>query len=83
MRITLNNGTVREGASLIPDRYTLYLYIPGGDMRTVFGLLIEPENTQRILCEEDGSVALYDGYTKLTAVRDEGDQITAVLEKEG
>ena len=82
MQITLNDGTILEGASIIAERFILYLYVPGNDMRTVFDLLIEPENTKRILYEDGSTVAVYDGFTKLTAVRDEGDQITAVLEKE-
>lgn len=83
-KLTLNNGTVLENASAVFS-INLYLYIYGSDLKTVFDLLIVPENTEKIIyTRNNGTEATYEGFRKLTAVRDEGgDLITAVLQREG
>ena len=82
-KLTLNDGTVLEGASALASG-DLFVYVPGSDIRTVFGLLIEPENTEEIVyTRNNGEEVAFIGYTKLTAVRDEGSGlITAVLRRE-
>lgn len=83
MKITLINGTVLEGASLIKDGISLFLYIPGLDMKTVFDLLIDPANTRVIgYTDEAGITKEYTGFTKLRTISDEDAEITAVMEKE-
>lgn len=81
--LTFSNKQVLEHSSALRSGGDLFLYMRGTDLRGAFELLIEPENTVRILyTHQDGSMALFEGYTKLTAVRDEGNGlITAVLEK--
>ena len=80
--LTFNNRQVLENSSALKSG-GLFLYLRGTDLRGAFELLIEPENTARILYTQlNGDMVLFDGYTKLTAVRDEGNGlITAVLEK--
>ena len=80
--LTFSNKQVLEHSSALKSG-DLFLYLRGIDLRGAFELLIEPENTARILYTQlNGDMVLFDGYTKLTAVRDEGEGlITAVLEK--
>lgn len=80
--LTLNDGTVLENASALLSR-DLFLYVNGSDLRTVFDLLIEPENTLRIVYTQvNGEEKTFAGYEKLIAVRDEGNNlITAVLRR--
>jgi hypothetical protein len=81
--LKLNDGTVLENASAILSG-DLFLYVNGQDMRTVFDLLIDPEKTDVIIyIMNNGDNKRYSGFTKLTAVTDEGNgMITAVLRKE-
>ena len=81
-KLTLNDGTVLEGASALASG-DLFVYVPESDIRTVFGLLIEPENTEEIVyTRNNGEKVDFRGYVRLTAVRDEGaGLITAVLKR--
>lgn len=83
-KLTLNNGTVLEEASAIHSTNDLFLYIYGSDLKTVFDLLIEPENTEKITYTmNNGAEVVFEGFRKLNAVRDEGGRlITAVLRRE-
>lgn len=82
-KLTLNDGTVLENASAILSS-DLFLYIYDSDLQTVFNLLIDPENTQKIIYTKvNGESVAFVGYKKLRAVTDEGNGlITAVLRKE-
>lgn len=81
--LKLNDGTVLENSSaiLVSD---LFVYIHDSDLQTVFDLLIDPENTQKIIYTQvNGESIAFVGYKKLRAVTDEGNGlITAVLRKE-
>lgn len=81
--LKLNDGTVLENSSAILSS-DLFLYINGSDMRTIFDLLIDPENTKKIIYTQvNGEFVTFVGYKKLRAVTDEGNGlITAVLRKE-
>ena len=81
--LKLNDGTVLENSSAILSS-DLFLYINGSDMQTVFNLLIDPENTKKIIYTQvTGESVTFVGYKKLRAVTDEGNGlITAVLRKE-
>ena len=82
-RLRLNDGTVLENSSAILSG-DLFLYINGQDLRTVFDLLIDPDNTKKIVyTQNNGETVTYQKYKKLIAVRDEGrNLITAVLRRE-
>ena len=82
-KLTLNDGTVLENSSAILSS-DLFLYIHDSDLQTVFDLLIDPENTQKIIYTQvNGKSVAFVGYKKLRAVTDEGNGlITAVLRKE-
>ena len=82
-KLTLNNGTELEDSSAILSG-DLFVYIHDSDLQTVFGLLIDPENTEQIIyTRNNGTEVTYEGYTKLKAVTDEGNGlITAVLRRE-
>lgn len=83
-KLTLNDGTVLENASVIRSGVNLFAYVYGSDLRTVFDLLIEKENTRRIVyTQNNGEAVAFYGFDRLIAVRDEGnDLVTAVLERE-
>ena len=82
-KLTLNDGTVLENASAILSG-DLFLYIHDSDLQTVFGLLIDPENTKQIIYTQvNGTSITYVGYKKLHTVTDEENGlITAVLRRE-
>ena len=84
-KLTLNDGTELERSSALLSG-DLFLYVQDGetDLRRLFELLIEPENTQVITyTRNNGDEVEYTGYTKLIAVRDEGNGlVTAVLRRE-
>ena len=82
-KLTMNNGTVLANASAILSG-NLFLYIHGNDLKTVFDLLIVPENTEKIIyTQNNGEDITFTGFTKLTAVTDEmNGLITAVLRRE-
>ena len=81
--LTLSDGTVFNNSYAVLSG-SLLLYIKGQNLRTVFDALIEPENTDRIVyTQNNGATINFDGFTKLVAVRDEGNGLTtAVLMKE-
>ena len=81
--LTLNDGTILEGSTALQVDSNLFIYIRNGSgIRDVFEQLIEPEKTGRIAAEQYGTETIYDGYTRLMSVRDEGNgQITAVLRR--
>lgn len=81
MRIRLSDGTILEGAYLIDGTVQLFLYIPGGTMRDVFDLLMDPAATASMTFEDGPVESTYEGFTKLTAISDEGDMITAVMKE--
>ena len=82
-KLTLNDGTVLENSHAFSN-VDLFLYIQGSNLKSMFGLLIFPENTKRIRYDAGGGEpVVFKGYTKMIAIRDE-DQglITAVMRKE-
>ena len=81
-KLTLNDGTVLENSSAVVSR-DLFLYIMGMTMAEVFNLLIVPEKVEKIIFTQiNGDEVICEEFTKLTAVRDEGDGlVTAVLQK--
>lgn len=82
--LRLNDGTVLENASAIEAAPDLFLYVNGANLGAVFHQLCESRRTRRITFHQNnGETAEYTGYTRLTALRDEGDGlVTAVLRKE-
>ena len=82
-KLTLNDGTVLENSNALLSG-ELFLYMRGLDMRTVFNLLIDQSKTAVIIYTmNNGDEMQFNGFTKLIAVRDEGnDLITAVMRKE-
>lgn len=81
-KLKLNDGTEFGNHShALQSGDNLFVYISdGSDIKTVFEAFIEPEKTKRIEYVYFGSVLTFDGFTKLVAVRDEGNGlITANL----
>ena len=81
-KLTLANRKVLSNSSAVLSG-DLFLYMNGYGMQEIFDLLIDPAKTKKITYTQiNGDKVVYNGYTKLTAVRDEGnDLITAVLKK--
>lgn len=82
-KLTLNDGTVLENSNALLSG-DLFLYVRWLDMRTVFNLLINPDKTAVIIYTmNNGDEIRFSGFTKLIAVRDEGNGlVTAVMRKE-
>lgn len=85
MEMTLTDGTVFQNSYAMISSRLLMVYIQDevSDLRTVFDALIDPEKTEVISSVDyTGQETVFRGYTKLIAVRDEGNGlITAVLDK--
>lgn len=80
--LTLNDGTVWNG-SVILSGGTLFFYVNGITLKTLFNKLINQSTAKKITAAEGEVTTVYRGYTKLIAVRDEGNGLfTAVAEKE-
>lgn len=82
-KLRLSDGTEWEDSSALLSG-NLFLYIRGAGMREAFEKLIDPENTAEILyTRNNGETVTHTGFTKLTAVTDEGNGlVTAVLKRE-
>ena len=81
-KLTLSNDVAFDGFALISTQ--LFLYINNSDLRTVFDAFYnKPNDTGTIVYTmNNGEDVTYDGFTKLIAVRDEGNNlITVVMEK--
>lgn len=80
-KITLDNGTEFSGYILASN--DLFVYVFGENIKTVFDSLIVTGNTSSMVyTQANGNEVTYSGYTKLIAVRDEGNNlITAVMRK--
>lgn len=80
--LTFSDGTVLKNSNLVFSR-DLFLYIYTLTLAEVFELLINSENTAEITYTQiNDEPVVYDGYTKLIAVRDEDNGlVTAVLRK--
>lgn len=82
--IILKDGMVFENSNIISNGGSLYVYVRDETscIKTVFNSFIDPEKTAEIKCVYGEHETEYKGYTKLIAVRDEGNGlITAVLDK--
>lgn len=79
--LTLNDGTVLAGHCIESDG-VLFVYLDHGTMKSVFPLLSERTKTSVIRAESYGAVTVFEGYTKLFALREETDgTVNACLRK--
>ena len=79
--LTLNDGTVLAGHAFEVDG-VLYVYLDKGTMKSVFPLLSERSKTMVITATDYGEITVYEGYTKLFALREETDgTVNACLRK--
>lgn len=83
-KLKLNDGTVLENASAIQADPDLYVYVNGTTLDAVYMQLRESRKTRKVTyIQNNGAAVLFEGYTKLKALRDEEDGlVTAVLRKE-
>ena len=82
--LTLNDGTILENSNAHRDGDRLYVYIQNGStLAEVFGLLNDPEKTERIIRKApETEDQQFNGYKKLITVTDqENGFITGVLKK--
>jgi hypothetical protein len=82
--LKLNDGTILSDSQAYDDGNGLNVII--GDksldiLQTIL-LLSNKENTKRIIYHYYKAELVFDGYTKLVSVRDEGTIITVTLKKE-
>ena len=79
--IVLNDGTTWSGYVAMSGNQ-LFFYIDGQGLKAVFDKLIVPAKAKKVTYNSGGQSQVYKGYSKLIAVRDEGNGlITAVTEK--
>lgn len=78
--LTLNDGTILENSYVLMVDGSLFVYTNNGyNIKYVFDILYNPVATEHVTAF-DVVETTYEGYTKLVAVRDEGNGfITAVL----
>lgn len=76
--LTLNDGTVLNDSSAIESDRSLFLYIYNLTLEEVFPLLTDSEKTERIIYTQ-GTERIFLGYTKLIALRDEGNNLTTAV----
>ena len=69
--IVLNDGTTWSGYVILSGGH-LFLYIDGQWLKTVFDKLIVPAKAKKVTYNSGGQSQVYKGYSKLIAVRDEG-----------
>ena len=69
--IVLNDGTTWSGYVILSGGH-LFLYIDGQVLKTVFDKLIVPAKAKKVTYNSGGQSQVYKGYSKLIAVRDEG-----------
>ena len=81
--LTLNDGTVLDGHCFESDG-VLYVYLDRGTLKSVFPLLSERSKTSVIRADSYGTLTVFEGYTKLFALREETDgTVNACLRKRG
>lgn len=77
--LTLNDGTVWNGSVILSGQ--LFFYVTGATIKQVFDKLIKPNVSKKVIYTSFGNSTTYRNYTKVIAVRDEGNgTITAVME---
>ncbi len=83
--LTLNDGTVLEDTQAIESTGMLFIYsYCGHTIKELCDLLFPAENISSIEANFPGGTKTYNGYNRLVAVRDEGNNLlTAVLAKDG
>ena len=85
MTLTLNDGTVFQNSYAMISSRLMMVYIQDGisDLRVVFESFIDSAKTTAVTSVDyAGAETVIRGYTKLIAVRDEGDGLfTAVLDR--
>lgn len=80
-KLTLSNGAEIAGHAQETDD-VLFLYMYGITLAEAFALLIEPENTMRILEERGGTETVHEGFGHLYSVREEsGGMISAGIKR--
>lgn len=82
--LTLSDGTDLKNSHALQDRTTLFVYIEDEDVdfKKAFGYLSDPEKVSHIVYHYYKAELIFDGYTKLTSMTDEGGRVLAVLRKE-
>ena len=81
--LTLSDETILDNSYAVLSG-DLFLYMRGHGMKEVFDLLIDPEKVEQITYTQvNGDNVVFNGFQKLIAVRDEGNNlVTAVLRRE-
>ena len=81
--LTLSDETILDNSYAVLSG-DLFLYMRGHGLKEVFDLLIDPEKVEQITYTQvNGDNVVFNGFQKLIAVRDEGNNlVTAVLRRE-
>lgn len=82
--LTFDDGTVFESSKAMESIYGLYLYFGGGQgMTDVVSVLSDNKKTKRIQYDYYKVKLVFEGYTELITISDEGNAITAIMGKVG
>lgn len=82
-KLTLNDGTIIEGATVGATESGIWVYIRGDmELPRVFVLFYDPGRTATITCDYGSDVVeRFDGYTELRIIDRRSDEIAVNLKR--
>lgn len=80
-RLILNDGTVLEDAQAGYDSGVLWCYVPGITMQQAAVLFFDPAKTQKIVFQYGEMENTLEGFTVVTAMLQNEDQVSIGLRK--
>jgi len=78
--ITLDNGTVLAGSCDLDNGY-LFMNVCGIDLQDGERFFGDPENTKRIVYVSFRHEYVYEGYTEMNSIAEDGDHLLVVMRR--
>lgn len=82
--LTFSGGKKLQNSYALEGRSELFVYVEdeGATLPDVFKILADEKKTKKIVYKYSEAEYVFEGYTKLVSIRDEGTAITAMLTRE-
>jgi hypothetical protein len=80
-RLILNDGTTLENAEAGYANGVLWCYVPGITTQQAAALFFDPAKTQKIIFQYGEMQNVYEGFTVVTAMLQDEDQVSIGLRK--